>query len=474
MVMSMFFLPAGRSAENPWKDRVVPALAALEKRPSVENYARALDAAFRADDWETGLRLADQARSKFPRARKLAGLVLRAYWRAGRLDQALALAEKVTADSADRVALRCAIEVALARGNWQRATQLARRLEKLRPRSTAEYFAVLEVRLARQELAGLADELRKACKLVDPANGYPDIYLAEMLAGLPEFFEQIGAQPINQVTRFGQVPMPQLMALQLPYCEATINGQGPYRLVIDTGGSITLSLDEEVARDLGLKSLGSAPIRGVGGTQMSQQALVERLELGSIECRRVMTRWFAMPEMMKGLADGIIGTGIFGDARLTFDFAQAQLRVARSGPPPTGVATLPLLVVADGKLIVTGRIEGQPATALLDSGAQVVAFSPLTLKRLFPDQQPTSLQVAGAGVGQGEATGLTLGPGADLELWGRKFDNYSGIGLQVLDDTLSPIIGVQIDVLVGMPVFREMRTWTVDYPTRKMWLEWLE
>jgi len=38
---------------------------------------------------------------------------------------------------------------------------------------------------------------------------------------------------------------------------------------------------------------------------------------------------------------------------------------------------------------------------------------------------------------------------------------------------LSPMLGIQTDALVGMPVLRDMRTLTVDFAHSKMWVEWL-
>jgi hypothetical protein len=48
------------------------------------------------------------------------------------------------------------------------------------------------------------------------------------------------------------------------------------------------------------------------------------------------------------------------------------------------------------------------------------------------------------------------------------------MGLEVLDTLLSPILGVQTQVLVGMPIFRDMKSWTIDYPRRRMWVEWIK
>ena len=61
-----------------------------------------------------------------------------------------------------------------------------------------------------------------------------------------------------------------------------------------------------------------------------------------------------------------------------------------------------------------------------------------------------------------------------LTFCGRKFENCGGVGLDVLDEVLSPVIGVQIDILLGMPTFRDMKSCTVDFAKGKMWVKWLK
>ena len=131
-------------------------------------------------------------------------------------------------------------------------------------------------------------------------------------------------------------------------------------------------------------------------------------------------------------------------------------------------------IVGDAKLLAPIKLEGRAALALLDSGADIAAISPVTLRELFPDREFTTIPAAGLGVGEGTAADITLAPGVKLEFWGRTFDNYSGLGLDVLDTLLSPILGVQTQVLLGMSVFRDMDSWTIDYPRREMWVDWIE
>jgi hypothetical protein len=134
-----------------------------------------------------------------------------------------------------------------------------------------------------------------------------------------------------------------------------------------------------------------------------------------------------------------------------------------------------LRVVGDAKLMSLVQLEGQPGVALLDSGADAVAVSPSRLKELLPEKEFITVNPGiGLGIGGDDAPEISLGAGVDLEFAGRRFENYSGLGLDVLDTLLSPIIGVRTDILIGMPTFRQTRSVTVDFPTCRMWIDWLE
>ena len=66
------------------------------------------------------------------------------------------------------------------------------------------------------------------------------------------------------------------------------------------------------------------------------------------------------------------------------------------------------------------------------------------------------------------------GVSVDLDIAGRRYENFGGLGLDILDTVLSPILGMQFDVLIGMPIFRGMKTCTVDLRRCKMWVEWAQ
>jgi hypothetical protein len=474
LVAMMLLFPAGPHDENPWKEKVPAAVERAQSNPTVAALKDAFDVTWRADDWQAAESLVELARKKHLDAPELRGLVVRALWRAGHVAEAEEAARRIPPDTTDHVALRTLLELDLARGETSKAAELAARLRKLAPLTSEDLYQIYGAEFAMNRLAGLPDLLRQAQKITDPRNGYPETVVGEAIEGVADFLAAVGTAPLNQVVQPGAAPMPPLVMLNLPSCEAFINGHGPYRLIVDTGGSIMLALDQAVADEIGLRSLGTASVRGVSGKLETGQSLVDELKIGTLTCRRVITRTFDVRGAIMNAADGIIGTGVFWQARLTLDFAGGQLVVSPSRDEPGAGKPVDLRLVSDAKLMGLVKLEGQPAVGMFDTGADAVALAPSRLKRLFPDRKVETISPGLAlGVGGDQTPKISLGAGVRLEVAGRTLENYSGLGLDVLDTTLGPELGIQTDILLGMPLFRDMKSCTVDFPRCKMWIEWL-
>lgn len=471
----LFLAPAGQDPPNPWRFKAPPIIAKAEKGPTPELLSEAFDAAWKADDWEAGVRLARIARERFTENKSLYSRTVRALWRGGAIADAEELAERRAKNVEDEVLLEQRIVMQLARGELPAARRTAEKLARVKDPGVEALLTLLAVRMAEQDLLGCKELIRTLQKTVDPKLGYPNTFAAESLEGLAEFMEAAGRERLNQVAAFGAAPMPPIESMGLPYVDALINGKGPYRLLLDTGGSIALSIDNEVAEDLGLKSIADASIRGATGKDTSGQAIVSELRVGDIVSRRVITRIFGVREAVAGIVDGILGTGIYSDARMTLDFAGERIVIAPPSDRPGPGRPMETRIIGDAKILSLITIQGQAGVALLDTGASAVAVSPRRMEQWFDESSLLKVEnVGGIGVGSGEGMSASLSPPLNFELAGRKSGQFNGLGLDVLDRTLSPILGTHIDLLVGMPVFREMKRMTVDYPSCRVWIEWSE
>lgn len=464
---------AAEAPADPWPGKLREAVAALARSPSESAYRSALDAAYRADDWVEGRRLAIEARKAFPHSEPLAALEARALWRAGEIYEAEAILEPLSPRSRDPILLSTLIQIEMGRNGVDRLTQAAEALVKLPSLSANDYAALIAASLHTNRLDGVDRLIRRALELSDPANGYPEHFTAENLGGMAEYFAAIGPEPVNHIVEHGAAHMP-VSNINLPMCEAHINGKGPFRFIVDTGGSITLSLDRQVANDLKLPMHGSAIVRGVGGTDDSHQSLAQELRIGGIRMSRVVVRAFDVSKAVLYSADGVLGTGIFSEGRMTLDFEGARLVISPSGSEPAAGREQPLRRIGDEKLFVNVRSDDRPALALLDTGADVVATSPSWMRELSGGAETLNVEVPAMGVGNSAATNLSLGSGMKLEIAGKTYPSISGVGLGVLDETFSPMLGVRTHILIGMPVFRDLRSFTVDFPRCLGWFDWLE
>lgn len=465
--------------ENPWVERAPALIAAAERDPGPANLRAGLDAAYRADDWQAGQRLAKLAVEQPGGAGDMRGLAARAAWRAGQIEAAEALVADLPPNPSDPVALEMQTLIALAHGDLPTARTAAQRLEQIAPDSATAIAHVLAVRFEEERLGECVPLVERLGRVADASHGYPEHYLLEEFGGVAKFLRAVGPQPINEIQQFGAAEMAPIPLLGLPRCRAMVNGHGPFTFVVDTGGSIVLSLDKTIAEQINLPLLAEAHIRGVSGKDTSQQALLDELRIGEIVCQRVMTRVFDVKKATLNACDGILGLGVLADGRVTLDFAGAALHVAPSSAAEAEAEAVPIRIIGDAKIISPITVENEPATCLWDSGADGVYLSPVLLTRRFPGREFKRVSPAEAGVqfpggvGGGAIPAITLAPAVDLELGRRVYKDAGGIGLDVLDEIFGPLLGVQIDVLVGMPIFRDTQAVVIDYPQRKMWIRWL-
>jgi predicted aspartyl protease len=284
-----------------------------------------------------------------------------------------------------------------------------------------------------------------------------------------------GGQPLNQIEAFGRGPMPFNRVLNLPECAARLNGQASCRLTLDTGGGDLLILNPQTARELGLETITAGRLAGVDGTCEGRMALVDEVAIGDIRVARVVTFITDESSPLMLIGEGVLGTGVLDDGRVKLDFEHAELVVSPSSAE-AGVGEEVAIRLGDSShIFTTVQLQSAPATAMLDSGASKPIFSPKWLEQNYPDHPELDLGLPLPRFTLGVEVGT---PGvttcADLEFAGRRMEDMAGVVLPGLDTSMSPQMEEKIDLVIGMTIFREMRSWTVDFPRKLMWIDWLE
>lgn len=245
--------------------------------------------------------------------------------------------------------------------------------------------------------------------------------------------------------------------------EAMIDGQGPYRFVVDTGANRSV-LAAEVAEALGLKSSGQAMVHGIAGILPSSTTLVKTLEVGGLISRRV--KMPVLPRRYLG-ADGLLGVDVLARRRATLDFEHqtfslaspaSRTTLARAAPPKPDVARGVEIVVPArqrfGQLtIVDAELGGVKLTAFLDSGAEITVGNSVLRDMIVGrpglfDGRLTQVELVSA-TGQLVAGELASVP--PLRLGGVRMGNLSCVFADLhtfriwqLDDRPALLIGVDV------------------------------
>jgi predicted aspartyl protease len=157
--------------------------------------------------------------------------------------------------------------------------------------------------------------------------------------------------------------------------DVRINGNGPYHFVVDTGADRTI-LASEVAVALGLSHGEMVMLKGVVRAVLTETVSIRTMTFGSITKRHLM-----VPTLSGSLldADGYLGLDILDGHRVTFDFKNHLLRISepRTRFSANWVRENEARIRASGSSghlqALDCMVDGTPATAFIDSGAEVSA-----------------------------------------------------------------------------------------------------
>lgn len=253
-----------------------------------------------------------------------------------------------------------------------------------------------------------------------------------------------------------------------------INGRGPYRFLVDTGAERTLIADEvaaQLALPRGRKVLIEGIIRGEPGVLVD----IDSLRMGSLVCPHLQVP--LLPRAMLNV-DGYLGLDVLDRHRVVLDFRARTLTVTR----PQGFFAamwghLDEAVVrtlgSSGRLRATNcLVDGVPAAAFVDTGAQVSVSNPALYQALM-QSAPRRLVVHGPVALYGVTGGSLIG----LDV------NVDEIKLGELTLTYTPMVVAGLEVfdvwglhqqpalLLGMDCLRRFTRVSIDYGRKELRFE---
>src|SRR5690348_12368715 len=109
-----------------------------------------------------------------------------------------------------------------------------------------------------------------------------------------------------------------------PTAKITINGQGPYRFLVDTGSTTTV-IAQRIATELAAPITGVAIVNGTTGSAEMPVARLDELETGVV--RRERIRVAVISDINLAREDGILGADVFIGKKLSFDITSKIVRI---------------------------------------------------------------------------------------------------------------------------------------------------
>jgi len=176
-----------------------------------------------------------------------------------------------------------------------------------------------------------------------------------------------------------------------------INGQGPFRLVLDSGANHS-GITEAVAETLGLTADASKQVmlRGVTGSTPVSTVHVNSFAVGDMQ--EGAGRLPIVTDALGG-AEGILGTDGMQNRRIYIDFRHDLISITRSKSEHAeiGFRVIPFETLRGNLLVVDATVGGVRTKAIIDTGGQVTIANnalrqALERRRAQQNSQPTHIE----------------------------------------------------------------------------------
>ena len=204
----------------------------------------------------------------------------------------------------------------------------------------------------------------------------------------------------------------------------SIEGNGPFAFVIDTGAERTV-ISRRIADRLALEGEDPAELMSIAGTSMVDTVYVPSLTLGQKSYNGLISPVLAAQHIG---ADGILGLDGLQDQRILFDFVLNQIFIENADEARIGSASREIVVTAkrrSGQLIFTdATISGLKVNVIVDTGAQVSIGNAVLQKRLLrraKELGDDKLLIAVTG----DTLGVEFGRIRDFRIGRARFDSLS-------------------------------------------------
>lgn len=245
-----------------------------------------------------------------------------------------------------------------------------------------------------------------------------------------------------------------------------INGQGPFRLVLDTGANRTAIVPALATRLGAQMEPTTVKLLGVTGSSMVPMINVQSIEVGDLW---LGDRQVAIVPDVFGGAEGVLGADGLSDKRIHIDFRKDEISILRSTPRsslPVGAARVPVRMQHGHLLMFEMKIAGIRTKAMLDTGAQSTIGNSSLRTALTRKREGVSNEIIGVtlDVQKGEtfyAPAVDIG---GLTIRGMRVTFGDMYIFDAWKMTKEPAI------LIGMDVIGLLDTLVIDYKRKELHL----
>jgi hypothetical protein len=178
-----------------------------------------------------------------------------------------------------------------------------------------------------------------------------------------------------------------------PILEVRVNGKGPYRFMLDTGGQGHARADAALVASLSLPVVGQARGGDGGGNTVSMDVVrFETLEIGGAVFRNIeaASRDY---NRMGGAAriDGVLGLQLFANHLLTIDYPGRRVHIRSGALPEADGGRILEFDGARGTVSLPVQVGPERIRADIDTGSMGAIMLPSAMAKTLPLAAPPAV-----------------------------------------------------------------------------------